>query len=263
MAVCKEGQTDSSSCTSNFTAVVLVIPGIGLYIYILYIMVTKLVYPASFLPFTEPPPIIVPKEELCGLQHPLFQNAMLLCVFVFQHSMMASQAFKGFFDDIGIPVISRPVYICSTCFVINVINYLWTPYSSQTLWRLESYSLVLVFLMVHLLCWLSIACSLFAIDYLELLGIKQIYYSFNGFANPMVYKSEEQQQLFSHNRHPIFLAPTLILWAVPVMTYDRVLLAVLLPLYLGLATVIDRLDVSYISQQFNMKKLQLLAGNGN
>ena len=27
---------------------------------------------------------------------------------------------------------------------------------------------------VHLLSWLSIACSLFTIDYLELLGIKQV-----------------------------------------------------------------------------------------
>lgn len=86
----------------------------------------------------------------------------------------------------------------------------------------------------------------------------QIYYSFYGFDDPILYKSEQQQQLLSHNRHPIFLAPTLILWAVPVMTYDRLLVAVMLPLYLGLASNMDRWDVGYVSEQFNMKKLQLL-----
>lgn len=86
----------------------------------------------------------------------------------------------------------------------------------------------------------------------------QIYYSFYGFDTPITYKSEEQQQLLSHNRHPLFLGPTLILWAVPVMTYDRLLVAVMLPLYMGLTSNVDRLDVAYVSEQFNMKKSQLL-----
>lgn len=75
----------------------------------------------------------------------------------------------------------------------------------------------------------------------------------------MIYKSDQQGQLLGHNRHPIFLAPTIILWAVPTMTYDRLLLAVMLPLYLGLGTVIDRTDVAYMSKQFSMKKRELLA----
>ena len=74
----------------------------------------------------------------------------------------------------------------------------------------------------------------------------------------MSYKSEEQQQLLSHNRHPIFLAPTVILWAVPIMSYDRLLVAVMLPLYLALTSNVDTLDRSYVSDQFTMKKLQLL-----
>ena len=86
----------------------------------------------------------------------------------------------------------------------------------------------------------------------------QIYYSFYGFDNPLLYKSEEQQLLLCHNRHPILLAPALILWAVPVMTYDRLLLALMLPLYMGLGSNVDSMDVAYVSQQLKMKKLQLL-----
>ena len=86
----------------------------------------------------------------------------------------------------------------------------------------------------------------------------QIYYSYYGFNQPMSYKSEEQQQLLSHNRHPIFLAPTVILWAVPFMSYDRLLVAVMLPLYIGLAGSVDTLDRSYVSDQYVMKKYHLL-----
>jgi len=88
---------------------------------------------------------------------------------------------------------------------------------------------------------------------------RQIYYSFCGLENPMHYKSGEQQQLLEHMRHPIFLAPLIILWAIPVMTYDRLLVAVMLPLYLGWGSSINHLDASYIKQQFRMKRIQLLA----
>lgn len=37
---------------SSVTALLLVVPGIALYVYILYIIISKLVYPASFFPFT-------------------------------------------------------------------------------------------------------------------------------------------------------------------------------------------------------------------
>lgn len=74
----------------------------------------------------------------------------------------------------------------------------------------------------------------------------------------MHYKSEEQQYLLQHMRHPIFLAPTLVLWAVPIMRYDRLLVAVMVPLYLAWGSSIDRLDASYVKKQFCEKKKQLL-----
>ena len=77
----------------------------------------------------------------------------------------------------------------------------------------------------------------------------------------MYYKSAEQQQLLMHMRHPIFLAPAVILWAVPLMTYDRFLVAVLLPLYLAWGSTIDSMDVEYIKEQFHMKKAQLLVNS--
>jgi hypothetical protein len=53
MAVRNRG-TLGSGDGSSITALLLVVPGIALYVYILYIMISKLVYPASFPPFTSP-----------------------------------------------------------------------------------------------------------------------------------------------------------------------------------------------------------------
>ena len=40
---------------SRFTALVLTVPGIVIYTYILYTMISKLVYPGSFSPFSNAP----------------------------------------------------------------------------------------------------------------------------------------------------------------------------------------------------------------
>ncbi len=88
----------------------------------------------------------------------------------------------------------------------------------------------------------------------------QLYYSYRGLNNPLIYKSEEQQQLLRHSRHPIFLAPLLILWAVPIMSYDRFLMAAMLPLYLGWGSSVDSFDVAYVTNQFEVKRSQLLRG---
>lgn len=59
-------------------------------------------------------------------------------------------------------------------------------------------------------------------------------------------------------RHPIFTAPFILVWAVPVMSYDRLMLAALLPLYLAWASSISALDMKYVRGQFVNKWRQLL-----
>lgn len=52
---------------SVFTGMLLVVPGIALYVYIVYIMISKLVYPASFLPFTHHPAVTEDEPETYSL----------------------------------------------------------------------------------------------------------------------------------------------------------------------------------------------------
>ena len=86
----------------------------------------------------------------------------------------------------------------------------------------------------------------------------QLYYSYNGFRDPLSYKSAQQQYLLYHMRHPILTAPLIIMWAVPVMTYDRLLLAVMLPLYMAWASALSIGDMQYVKRMFASKKEELL-----
>ena len=56
------------------------------------------------------------------------------------------------------------------------IYHFWEPTPRHTLWSMSMEGGVVFYGMVllHGLCWVSIACSVFFIDYLELVGIKQV-----------------------------------------------------------------------------------------
>ncbi len=50
-------QAETSPCASKMVAVLLVLPGIVLYVYILYVVVSSLVFPGSLSPFLAPPAV--------------------------------------------------------------------------------------------------------------------------------------------------------------------------------------------------------------
>ncbi len=67
--------------SSYVTATVLVVPGVILYAYTLYIMISKLVYPASFLPFTEHTALV---EGESAEKHEL-GKAIKVCLCLYVH----------------------------------------------------------------------------------------------------------------------------------------------------------------------------------
>ena len=62
---------------------------------------------------------------------------------------------------------------------LQFIYHFWQATPSHTLWECNSNILNLSLKAIHTLCWFSVACSLFTIDYLELLGIKQVHCRFS------------------------------------------------------------------------------------
>lgn len=68
----------------------------------------------------------------------------------------------------------------------------------------------------------------------------------------MASKSKELQNLYNHMRIPVFIAPMALLWFVPVMTLDRLLLASVITFYLMFKSKINDTDVKYTSKRLNI-----------
>lgn len=74
---------------------------------------------------------------------------------------------------------------------------------------------------------------------------------------PIKFKAIEQQHLFNNARHPVLIGPLIVLWLVPSMSADRMLLAILLPLYQIWGNRVTSVDVSYVKTQFLRKVTEL------
>ena len=82
-------------------------------IYLLFKQISMSLHRISFV-------IYVFFPVVSDLTHAILVDALLLCVFVAQHSLMACSCLKKLFDDLNMAAITRPLYVCSTCCVIQV-----------------------------------------------------------------------------------------------------------------------------------------------
>lgn len=73
----------------------------------------------------------------------------------------------------------------------------------------------------------------------------------------MCYKSKQLRTLYSHIRHPSFVGLSVVLWAINIMSLDRLLLAVLWTLYMYIAWNTDHKDIMYHKCQLGRKRTEL------
>lgn len=186
----------------------------------------------------------------------------MLALFVAQHSLLAWAPVKQAYQAC-LGVLSRAAYCSSTALALQIMMKFWQPvHSAPCLWSVRDapwnvWFPVLCFAL-HFLCWAIICSILLIFDYPELLGIKQVYYDLLGLGDPLAHKSPSAQRLFAHLRHPVCLELGVVLWLLPALPLDRLLLAGSLTAYLTLAHSLDRQDLAYLGVQFK-KKLQLFA----
>uniref|UniRef100_A0A8C6V9T5 Nurim n=1 Tax=Naja naja TaxID=35670 RepID=A0A8C6V9T5_NAJNA len=86
----------------------------------------------------------------------------------------------------------------------------------------------------------------------------QVYYYCLGMGDPLAVKSSRALRLYSHLRHPLYVEFLLILWAVPCLSIDRLLLASLFTVYLTCAHSLDEQDYLYLRAQLD-KKFQIFS----
>ncbi|XP_072034753.1 nurim-like [Amphiura filiformis] len=190
----------------------------------------------------------------------ILHNLLLILVFVIQHSLMASDYCKHFFTMCKLDVLQRSIYVIATCAVLQVVMYYWLPlYTDHPVWAFDQRRniLWLILSLVHIIAWLMMFGVILVIDYGELIGVKQIYYFLTNSPPPMQMKSASNRRMFDNFRHPVLLGLLLVLWFVPVMTLDRLLLAIFLSLYTCLGHNLDTQDYEYLQSQSQQKEVHL------
>lgn len=85
-----------------------------------------------------------------------------------------------------------------------------------------------------------------------------MYYECLGLGDPLSDKPPPAQRLLSHFRHPVYLELVVILWLLPALSLDRLLLAGVLSAYVATAHSLDRQDLAYLCTLFRLK-VQLFA----
>ncbi|KAM8709887.1 hypothetical protein ACLKA7_016657 [Drosophila subpalustris] len=198
------------------------------------------------------------KSRLETAYGPIVLDTLYVIGFILQHSLLKSAFVKNLLDRLGLTAAERSIYaLTSTLCLHHLINN-WLPAQSIVLWQInvdDSEPLWWAFVITHVIGWIVIFGGCVIMDLQELLGIKQAYFSLYNYSEPLAYKSSDLRNLYAHVRHPSFVGLTLILFVTNVMSFDRLLLAVLLTTYMYVAWSTDQRDVVYQKSQLERKKL--------
>ncbi|XP_015232417.1 PREDICTED: nurim isoform X4 [Cyprinodon variegatus] len=192
----------------------------------------------------------------------LVVDLSLLALFTAQHSLLAWSPVKQALQSVT-GALNRTAYCFTTALALQIMMRYWQPVTgAPCLWSVRhapwSIWFPLLCFSLHFLCW-AIICSILVIfDYPELLGIKQVYYKCLGMGDPFSQKPLPAQRLLSHLRHPVCLELVVILWLLPALSLDRLLLAGTLSAYLALAHSLDKQDLAYLCARLK-DKVQLFA----
>ncbi|CAG9824218.1 unnamed protein product [Phaedon cochleariae] len=200
-----------------------------------------------------------PEEIWLRTSRSLLQNMALLTLFIIQHSLFASQKIKEAFNDNGLQVIFRSVYVIATSGILLYLMKHWKTTHDVVLWQfnLDYRPFFWIYASIHVVAWVTIYVGNICCDVTELLGMKQVYYSIVNLPDPNSRKSVQLQRLNSHMRHPSFLAFVLIFWMYPIMSLDRLLLATIMTGYMYIAWNTDGSDYHYHKYQYDRKHHEL------
>ncbi|KAL1517984.1 hypothetical protein ABEB36_001675 [Hypothenemus hampei] len=189
----------------------------------------------------------------------LLQDMFLLTIFIFQHSFMASTKFKEVLYKIHLGDITRSIYVAATAGVFWIMLKHWKTTVHFALWEvnLNYKPIFYLYFGIHVTAWIIIYVANICTDVTELLGLKQVYYSFLNLPDPNLRKSYRLRQLTSHMRHPSLIGFLLVFWIFPFMTLDRILLASILTCYMYIAWNTDGEDYHYQKCMYQRKYFEL------
>jgi protein-S-isoprenylcysteine O-methyltransferase Ste14 len=188
--------------------------------------------------------LIVPKSVDSGMPGPVTQsiiiNALLLSLFVIQHTIMARPGFKTAWTKIIPEAAERSTFVLLTCAILLLMYWQWRPLP-EIVWSIENSAGRFALHGMFVSGWCLVLYSSFLIDHFDLFGLRQVFlflrgkdYTHPGFAMPWLYKLV---------RNPLMLGFLLAFWSTPVMSQGRLLFAILTTGYIFVGISFEERDL--------------------
>jgi protein-S-isoprenylcysteine O-methyltransferase Ste14 len=162
----------------------------------------------------------------------------LLLLFAVQHSVMARAPVKAWLRRRLPAVLERTAYVLATDACLGLLLALWQPWGGD-LWRVGGPAAALLWA----LCatgWLLAIASTFAVDHLELVGLRQA-----GWAptSPAAIGDLQVHGLHALVRHPLMTGLLLAFWATPHLGASHLLFAVCASAYIAVGIRFEERDL--------------------
>lgn len=167
-------------------------------------------------------------------------DALLLGVFAVQHSVMARPVFKARWTRVVPRHVERATYVLATSAALALAFWQWRPIPS-VVWEIDWPPARALLWSLQVAGWLWVLAMSFAIDHLDLFGLRQVARHLRGladrpppFALPLPYRL---------CRHPMMLGFFVAFLASPTMTAGHLLFAVLGSAYIVVGVRLEERDL--------------------
>lgn len=162
----------------------------------------------------------------------------LLGLFAVQHSVMARRSVKSWLSRRMPAAFERTTYVLATNTCLVLLVALWQPWGGE-IWHVDGAAA----LVLWALCaagWILALASTFAVDHLELIGLRQA-----GWVRPREAASSGLQTggLHAIVRHPLMTGLLLAFWATPHMGASHLLFAVASTGYIAVGMWFEERDL--------------------
>ena len=176
--------------------------------------------------------LIVPKGIDGELSSPLWLSILinfgLILLFGVQHSIMARQWFKKWLTRLIPAAAERSTFVLFSSLALLILFYAWQPLGG-TVWILENQGLIILSWVVFGMGYGLVLWSSFQINHFDLFGLRQAWLYYRGKAyTELAFKTPF---LYRYVRHPLYLGLLLAFWSAPIMSYTRLLFALLFTIY--------------------------------
>ncbi len=195
---------------------------------------------------------VVPKTINSGTAGPvatsLLINALLLSVFVVQHTVMARPGFKAWFKKIIPPAAERSTFVLLASLSLILVFALWQP-APTVLYDISDTWAKWPLTALSLAGWAMVLLSSFVINHFDLFGLRQVYLHWQG--KPYTHIPFRVKGVYRYVRHPLMVGFLIAFWATPMMTVGHLFFAVMTTGYIFMGVWFEERDlVAHFGQEY-------------